>query len=313
MPVRLLNKYAVRLVRLALLGWAAWSGVAFVDAEPAAATEVMDATLDTRPGVDLEWHQGWDKSSAASLNGASSGSLAVSTQTAIAAGQLGFGRELSLGAGFQYSHVGLSANSALPLPTHLQSEGLGLGAIWRPLPELGGLLQVLPAFSSDSGRLSSKSFNVTGVAEACWQRGDFLWEGGVQFDSLGRYPLFPCGGVVYGISRELSLQLLFPQSRIAYDLGGGLSVYVGANFEYQSFRAGSSFGNGVGRPKLDNAALTFEETSWGPGVTYRIRKAVSLDLMLGEVASRSFEFFRAGITVEPKSAACARASIVALF
>jgi hypothetical protein len=274
----------------------------------------MDSTLDLRPGWDLEWHLGTDRSAHATADGGSGGSVGLVTQTLLAAESFGAGPEISWAAGFQYAELDFSRAASLPLPSQFRSEGLGLDAIWRPNPAYGALVEALPAFSGQGSALSAGAFNVTGTAEALWLAAKgLLVEGGVQFDTLGKYSVYPCGGIVFGSVSGVSVQLLFPQPRISYALNSSATCYLGANYEVQSFRTSGSFGNAFSRPELNHAAFTAEEFSWGPGFTLRVREAVTFDVGAGMVSDRRFDFFRAGIAVVPKSAACIRASIVAIF
>jgi hypothetical protein len=118
---------------------------------------------------------------------------------------------------------------------------------------------------------------------------------------------------VVDLSSDWSLRLLFPQSRLVYQITPSWAAYLSATEEVQSFRVGERFGTARGLPRLDGAALSLEETQVGPGLSYQWGPGVYLEMNVGFVTDRHFDYFRVGREIDLKNAAAVRLSIEATF
>ncbi len=271
-------------------------------------------TLDTRAGWDLEVDAGFDASAAASSAGAVTRSLSQQSGSVSAVRSFGLGPGLALDGGVRGSFVDLGGGPAVGLPAHLESDGLVLGASWKPATEWGISFQALPAFSGEPGSLSSRTLNVSGALSGLWLINErLLVQAGVEFDSLGRYTLYPEGGVIYDLTAALSLRLLFPQPRMVYQMTPAWAVYAGADVEVVSDRVGPTFGSSRGVPRLNNAVLSLEETEFGPGTSYRWGEAVYLEVNFGWVTERKDDYFRAAKSLTLRPAAALRLSVEMTF
>lgn len=276
------------------------------------ASQFFADNLDLRGGWDVELDGAVDAAAQPASGGA--GEIGLRSATVSAVRSFALGNGLAVQGGVRVTEVILTAPAAALLPAGLRSNGLVTGLIWKPAPTVGLSVQALPAFSGAGAGSAARTLNVSGVAAGFWQvSSHVVLEAGLEFDSLGKYTLYPAGGVVVDVARDWSLRLLFPQPRLVWRATAGWSLFVGADVEVQSFRMDPHFGEDHGIPRLDNAPLTLEETQFGPGAGYQFGEAFYLELNVGAVTDRHFDYFRAGQEVAPRDALAARLSLELTF
>jgi hypothetical protein len=191
---------------------------------------------------------------------------------------------------------------AVPIPKELEEIGLTFRAMKDLAKEigLGGSAMALlgPSFASDSGKISSDSFSLMGMATLGKEVSpNFSWNVGVVGTTRGDMKVFPMLGLRWGFAPDWELKLGFPNTGVSYRLSEALSLNAGARFHGGTYYISKSPAAGLGRTYLE-----YQEMRFGVSAEYQIRKNLSVVLDGGVITDRTFDYYDRNIKLDGKSA-----------
>jgi Domain of unknown function (DUF6268) len=200
--------------------------------------------------------------------------------------------------GMNWQRFTFTPDPQAPIPGSLQALNLEIGADYQLTPTLLLRLEAQPGFYSDFRELRQKDFNTPFLVGATYfVSKDFLCVFGFSVD-LNRSPrLYPAAGVRWKIAPKVVIDAILPDPQIEYELNRNATLHVGASLKNGTYRVNDDFGNDRGIPKLNNGLLNYTEVRAAAGVSWRVSRAVSVDLESGCVPYRKFDFTRADYKV----------------
>ena len=200
--------------------------------------------------------------------------------------------------GVNWQRFSFSPDPSAPIPDTLESLNLELGADYQLTPTLLLRVEAQPGFYSDFHQLRSDDFNVPFVAGATYfVSKDFLCVFGLSVDLNRRPRVYPAAGARWRIAQKVVIDAILPDPQIDYELNRNVTLHVGASLKNGSYRVDSDFGKDRGIPRLDNSILDYTEIRAAAGVSWKVSRAVSVDLESGCVPYRKFDFSRADYKV----------------
>jgi hypothetical protein len=200
--------------------------------------------------------------------------------------------------GLNWQRFSFSPDPSAPVPDTLESLNLEIGADYQLTPTVLLRVEAQPGFYSDFHELSSSDFNTPFVAGATYfVSKDFLCVFGFSVDVNRRPRVFPAAGARWRIARKVVIDAILPDPQIDYELNRNLTLHAGASLKNGSYRVDKDFGTDRGIRKLDNSILDYTEIRAAAGVSWKVTRAVSVDLESGCVPYRKFDFSRADYKV----------------
>jgi hypothetical protein len=200
--------------------------------------------------------------------------------------------------GVNWQRFSFTPDPSAPVPETLQSLNLEIGADYQLTPTLLLRVEAEPGFYTDFQDLRSADFNVPFLVGATYfVSKDFLCVLGFSVD-VNRSPrVYPAAGARWRIAPKVVIDAILPDPQIDYELNRNVTLHVGASLKNGSYRVDKDFGKDRGIPKLDNSILDYTEIRAAAGVSWKVSRAVSLDLESGCVPYRKFDFSRADYKV----------------
>jgi hypothetical protein len=92
-----------------------------------------------------------------------------------------------------------------------------------------------------------------------------------------------------------------PDPRLEFKATDGVTLFAGGHILGSTFRVDEKFGSSRGKPKFDRAVVDLTEIRAGAGLEWKLSHLATLDMELGCMAYRDFDFHRAGDNFETKS------------
>jgi hypothetical protein len=196
--------------------------------------------------------------------------------------------------GLNWQRFSFTPDTQAPIPGSLQSLNLEIGADYQLTPTLLLRVEAQLGFYSDFRELREKDVNTPFVVGATYfVSKDFLCVFGFSVD-VNRSPrLFPAAGARWRIAPKVVIDAILPDPQIEYELNRNVMLHFGASLKNGTYRVNDDFGNDRGIPKLNNGLLNYTEVRAAAGVSWRVSRAVSVDLESGCVPYRKFDFTRA--------------------
>jgi hypothetical protein len=200
--------------------------------------------------------------------------------------------------GMNWQRFTFTPDPQAPVPGSLQALNLEIGADYQLTPTLLLRLEAQPGFYSDFRELRQKDFNTPFLIGATYfVSKDFLCVFGFSVD-LNRSPrLYPAAGARWRIAPKVVIDAILPDPQIEYELNRNVTLHVGASLKNGTYRVNDDFGTDRGIAKLNNGLLNYTEVRAAAGVSWKVSRAVSLDLESGCVPYRKFDFTRANYKV----------------
>ena len=219
-----------------------------------------------------------------------------STLNAVASNQISQNTLLRFGMNWQ--RFSFTPDPQAPVPGSLQSLNLEVGADYQLTPTLLLRVEAQPGFYSDFRELRQKDINIPFVIGATYfVSKDFLCVLGFSMDLNRRLRVYPASGARWRISPKVVINAILPDPQIEYELNRDVTLHVGASLKNGSYRVNDDFGSNRGIPKLNNSILDYTEIRAAAGVSWKVSRAVSVDLESGCVPYRKFDFSRADYKV----------------
>jgi hypothetical protein len=201
--------------------------------------------------------------------------------------------------GLNWERFSFTPDAQAPVPDTLQSLNLVIGADYQLTPALLLRIEAQPGFYSDFKEPRGSDFNIPFVVGASYfVSRDFLCVFGFSVDiNRAGSPIYPAAGARWKIAPKVVIDAILPDPQIEYELNRNMMLHVGATLKNGTYRVGGDFGSRRGIPKLNETNVDFTEIRAGTGVSWKVSRAVSLDLEGGCVPYRKFDFSRADYKV----------------
>ena len=200
--------------------------------------------------------------------------------------------------GLDWQRFLFTADAQSPVPGSLQALNLEVGADYQLTPTLLLRVEAQPGFYSDFRELRQEDFNIPFLVGATYfVSKDFLCVFGFSVD-INRSPrVFPATGARWRIAPKVVIDAILPDPQIDYELNRNVTLHVGASLKNGTYRVNDDFGTNRGIEKLNNGLLNYTEVRAAAGVSWKMGRAVSVDLESGCVPYRKFDFTRADYKV----------------
>jgi Domain of unknown function (DUF6268) len=187
------------------------------------------------------------------------------------------------------------SNSFLPYSLNKLAAEVGLG--WRnPLGQLQ--LTLHPGVYYTRDHITSNSFDMPFALVGTRRlTSNFSLSLGVDGSILSENHISPIGGFVWDINDRLELRALFPHPGLSYALNDSTKLFLGADFLGGAFRNGPT-----NDPRTNKAALTYQESRVGGGISFHPHQGVKLSLSSGYSFERKFDYYHRGPIFRSKGA-----------
>jgi len=202
-------------------------------------------------------------------------------------------KNLLLRVGVEWDRFSFGLPSGAPLPNTLQQVSAIFGFDCQIDDHWLLRMELQPGLYSDFKDLTFRDVNAPVLLGASYLvDANLQWFLGLRVDLRSRYWIVPAAGVRWKFADEWTLNMLFPQPRLEYDLNKQCQLYFGARMLSGTFRLADDFGNthAVMGPRANNTTLDFFEVRVGPGVVWKILPNLILEAEAGCMVHREFEF-----------------------
>jgi hypothetical protein len=219
-----------------------------------------------------------------------------STLSVVASNQVSQNTLLRFGLNWQ--RFSFTPDTQAPVPGSLQALNLEVGADYQLTPTLLLRVEAQPGFYSDFRELRQKDFNIPFLVGATYfVSKDFLCVFGFSVDVNRNPRVFPAAGARWRIAPKVVIDAILPDPQIDYELNRNVTLHVGASLKNGTYRVNDDFGTNRGIEKLNNGLLNYTEVRAAAGVSWKMGRAVSVDLESGCVPYRKFDFTRGDFKV----------------
>jgi hypothetical protein len=120
---------------------------------------------------------------------------------------------------------------------------------------------------------------------------DLQWFFGLRVDARSQYPVFPALGLRWKFTDVWTLDLVFPDPRLEYDLTDKFQAYLGVGILAGTYVVSDHYGSDRGLPQLNHATLDYTEVRLGPGFSWKVRPNVTLEAEAGYQLYQTWDFF----------------------
>jgi opacity protein-like surface antigen len=197
---------------------------------------------------------------------------------------------LRLGAEWQLADFRVPKNA--PLPDSLQQASAIVGVDCQLTDQWLLRAEFQPGVYSDFSDVSWRDVNAPLLlTAACVVDADFQWFAGLRVNLYSQYPVWPLLGMRWKFADEWTLNLILPNPRLEYDVNERLKLYLGGRAQGGTYRVADDFGTDHGIPKLNHEIVDQYELRIGPGVSWKIRRNVTIELDAGYMVYREFNYF----------------------
>jgi hypothetical protein len=201
-------------------------------------------------------------------------------------------RRLFLRSGVQWQRLSFGVPDHTLLPQELHQISALIGFDWQATDAWLLRAELQPGLYSDLQDVSWRDVSAPLLLGGLYVvSADLQWLLGLRVVPRSEYPVLPAFGVRWKFAPEWTLNLLVPNPRLEYDLNDRLKAYVGAGLKVGTYTVGDHFGNDRGRTDLNHAVLDYFEVRTGPGISWKARPNLTLDMNAGYMAYRTLGFF----------------------
>jgi hypothetical protein len=203
--------------------------------------------------------------------------------------------------GLGYDRFDFGVPGGAPVPNSLQSLNLAAGVDLQ-ISDLLIRLEAQPGLYGDLRDISTRDFNVPVLVGLSWLVSkDLQWIAGISINANRKYPVLGGIGVRWKISDRWLLNFVPPNPRLEFKATDDLTLFAGGHIIATTFRVNGDFGSSIGNPRFNNAVVDLTEVRTGAGVAWKISPLAILDMELGCMAYRDFNYSRIGENFETKS------------
>ena len=200
--------------------------------------------------------------------------------------------------GLQLQRFDFGLPKAAPLPNHLESLALVVGGDFQVGEAWLVRLDLHPGFYSANGRVDGGDFNIPlTLGGSYFVNADLQLVLGLSLDVQRKYPVLPAAGVRWKLARDWVLNAILPTPRLEYRLTPDWMLYIGADFQGDTYRMDDAFGRAHGLRKLDRAVVDYSQIRVGAGASWKVNAHFNLEVEAGWVPVHDFDYHRADIAV----------------
>ncbi len=201
-------------------------------------------------------------------------------------------KDLLLRAGFEWELFSFGLPGNAPLPNTLQQISAVLGLDYQIDEHWLMRAELTPGLYSDFQDLSWCDVDAPLILGGSYLvDADLQWFLGLRVDLRSRYWIAPAAGVRWKFADEWTLNLLFPNPRLEYELNKRVQLYLGGRVLAGTYRLADNFGTSHGiDPRTNQAMLDFLELRAGPGVSWKVLPNLTVEAEVGCMLYREFEF-----------------------
>lgn len=202
---------------------------------------------------------------------------------------------LSLRSSLNYNRLDFGQPAGSPLPDNLQTFSVSVGAEYKTSDKWGVFGALVPRLKLIDGwdQIESQEFQLGGALGVTYDLNpnlSFRFGLAVNPDVVG-VPVLPILGVRWLFAEPWTLNLGFPRTSLDYQLLPNLRISpIEIGFQGGSFHTSKSYGDSVGMSQLDDRKLEYNEIRVGGGADYAVMKNVRVELTVGAVVYREFDF-----------------------
>jgi hypothetical protein len=165
-------------------------------------------------------------------------------------------------------------------------------------------IEAQPGFYGDDQGFNSGNFNVPVILGASYLVSkDFQWIAGLYFNPNASNPVMGGVGFRWQMADRWVLNAVPPNPRIEFKATDDLTLYAGGQIIASTFRVNQNFANGTGGRNYRNALVDYTEIRAGTGASWKLGSKGTLDLEVGYMAYRDFDYHKVGDNYQTKSGA----------
>ena len=208
---------------------------------------------------------------------------------------------LRFGVGYDRYDFGFAGPGLIP--GALQSLNLVAGLDLK-ISDILLRIEAQPGFYGDDRGFNKGDFNVPVVLGASYLVSkDFQWVAGLYFNPNASNPVTGGAGFRWKMSDRWVLNAVPPNPRLEFKATDDVTLYAGGQIIVSTFRVNENFTGGrVGR-NYRNALVDYTEVRAGTGASWKFSPKGVLDLEVGYMAYRDFDFHKIGDNFQTKSGA----------
>ena len=189
------------------------------------------------------------------------------------------------------------------IPGALQSVNLVAGLDLK-IRDILIRIEAQPGFYGDDRGFNPSDFNVPVILGASYLVSkDFQWVAGLYFNPNASNPVLGGAGFRWKTSDRWVLNFVPPNPRLEFKAADDLTLYAGGQIITSTFRVNDNFGAGIGRRNYRNALVDYTEVRAGTGASWKVGPKGTLDLEVGYMAYRDFDYHKVGDNYQSKSGA----------
>ncbi len=208
---------------------------------------------------------------------------------------------LRFGVGYDRHDFGFTGPGFIP--GALQSLNLVAGVDLK-ISDVLIRIEAQPGFYGDDQGFDSGNFNVPVILGASYLVSkDFQWIAGLSINPNASNPVMGGVGFRWKMADRWVLNVVPPNPRIEFQATEDLTLHAGGQIIASTFRVNSNFANGPGGRNYRNALVDYTEVRAGAGASWKFGAKRTLDLEVGYMAYRDFDYHKVGDNYQTKSGA----------
>jgi hypothetical protein len=201
-------------------------------------------------------------------------------------------KKLLLRFGAEWQRLSFGTPDRAALPDVLQKVNALIGLDYQLNEQWLLRADFQPGIYSDFQEVSWRDVDAPMLLGAAYlANADLQWFFGLRLDFRSHYSALPALGVRWRFADQWTLNLLWPNPRLEYEVSDRLKTYLGVGADFGTFRVSDHFGDHYGRSDLNHAPLDYFEIRIGPGLSWKISPSVALEAEAGCMVYRRFDFF----------------------
>jgi hypothetical protein len=118
---------------------------------------------------------------------------------------------------------------------------------------------------------------------------------GFSADYFQEIPIFPVAGFNWQINDKLNLRAIFPEPRFSYTPNDTVEFFLAGQYSGGNYRNGPT-----NDPRTSKALLEYTEIRTETGISYTLKKGVSIEATAGWTFQREFNYFRVGPDIKTR-------------
>jgi hypothetical protein len=208
---------------------------------------------------------------------------------------------LRLGA--EWERFAFAAPRTGALPDTLQHVNAIIGFDYQLADQWLMRAELQPGIYGDLRQTGWHEMDVPLVIGAAYLRSaDLQWFFGLRVDARSQFPVLPALGVRWQMDESWTLNLQLPQPRLEYGINDKQLAYFGAGIKAGTFTVGKHFGSDHGNPKLNGATVDYTELRLGPGWSWKVFPATTIEAEAGFIPYRTWDFFDQNVLLHSRPA-----------